>query len=71
MTQGFFFGQSYINNNGAQNYLIFQPLHYTIKILGDIDQTVKQTSSLNLLILVQLMIVFLHQLSGTKIQSFV
>ena len=36
----FLFGQSYFNNHGAQSYLIFQPLHYTLKMLGDIEQTV-------------------------------
>ena len=69
-----FTGQSYFNNNGAQSYLIFQPLYYTLKILGDIEQTVSSKPKvwqMSLLILLLLMIVFLHQLSGTKIQSFV
>ena len=35
----FFIGQSYFNNDGAQSYLIFQPLYYTLKILGDTEQT--------------------------------
>ena len=31
----FFIGQSYFFNNGAQLYLIFQPLYYTLKNLAD------------------------------------
>ena len=30
-----FIGRSYFNNDGAQLYLIFQPVYYTLKRLGD------------------------------------
>ena len=40
----FFIGQSYLFNDGAQLYLIFQPLYYTLKILGDIEKFVSWKS---------------------------
>ena len=33
-----FIGLSYLNNGGTQLYLIFQPLYYTLKGLGDTDK---------------------------------
>ena len=33
-----FIGQSYFFNDGAQLYLIFQPLYYTLKRLGDTEK---------------------------------
>ena len=35
-----FIGQSFLNNDGAQIYLILQPLYYTLKRLGDTEQVV-------------------------------
>ena len=35
-----FIGQSYFNNDGAQLYLILQPLYYTLKGLGDAENAV-------------------------------
>ena len=39
-----FIGQSYFNNNGAQLYLIRQPLYYTLKRLGDIEKVLSWKS---------------------------
>ena len=35
-----FISQSYFNNNGAQIYLILQPLYYTLKRLDDTEKVV-------------------------------
>ena len=39
-----FIGQSYFNNDGAQNYVIFQSLYYTLKRLGDTEKIVSWKS---------------------------
>ena len=39
-----FIGQSYFNNDGAQLYLILQPLYYTLKKLGDTERVVSWKS---------------------------
>ena len=39
-----FIGQSYFNNNGAQLYLIRQPLYYTLKRLGDVEKVLSWKS---------------------------
>ena len=39
-----FIGQSYFNNNGSQNCLIFQPLYYTLKRLVNIEKIVSWKS---------------------------
>ena len=36
----FFFGQSYLFNDGAELYLIFQTFYYTLKKLGYTEKTV-------------------------------
>ena len=36
--------QSYFNNDGAQHYLILQPLYYTLKRLGDTEKFVSWKS---------------------------
>ena len=33
-------GQSYFNNDESQNYLIFQPLYYTLRRLGNTERNV-------------------------------
>ena len=40
-----FIGQSYFVNDGTQNYLIFQPLYYTLKRLADTEKLVSRKSS--------------------------
>ena len=35
-----FIRQSYFFNDGAQLYLIFQPVHYTLKRLGDAEKII-------------------------------
>ena len=37
-------GQSYFSNDGAQLYLIVQPLYYTLKRLGDTEKIVSWKS---------------------------
>ena len=39
-----FISQSYFNNDGAQLYLILQPLYYTLKRLGDTTKVVSWKS---------------------------
>ena len=39
-----FIGQSYFFNDGAQLYIIFQPLYYTLKRLGDTEKIVSWKS---------------------------
>ena len=39
-----FIGQSYFFNDGAQLYLIFQTLYYTLKRLGDTEKIVSWKS---------------------------
>ena len=69
-----FIGQSYFNNDGAQLYLIPQPLYYNLKILGYNEKVLswkyKGLSVKNLPFLPLLIIVFLHQLNGVKSQDF-
>ena len=40
-----FIGQSYFFNDGAQLYLIFQTLYYTLKRLGDTEKIVSWKST--------------------------
>ena len=35
-----FIGQGYFNNDGAQLYLVLQPLYYTLKRLGENEKVV-------------------------------
>ena len=62
-------------NDGAQLFLIFRPLYYTLKRLGDTEKlyhgNLKVCQPKNLLLQPQLITVFLHQLNGTEIQIFV
>ena len=57
------------------NFTLFQPLYYTLKRLSNTEKTVswkpKGLSAKKLLLLPLLIIAFLHQLNGTKIQIFV
>ena len=62
-----FICQNYCGNDEAQLYLILQPLYYNLKGLGD---SLKKLYHGNLLLLLMI-IVFLHQLNGNKVQSFV
>ena len=39
-----FIGQSYYVNDGAQLYLILQPLYYTLKRLGDTEKVASRKS---------------------------
>ena len=39
-----FIGQSYFLNDGAQLYLMFQTLYYTLKLLGDTEEIVSWKS---------------------------
>ena len=39
-----FIGQSYFNNDGAQLYLMLQPLYYTLKKLGETESVVSWKS---------------------------
>ena len=39
-----FVGQSYFVSDGAQLYLILQPLYYTLKSLGDTEKNVSRKS---------------------------
>ena len=70
-----FIGQSYFVSDGAQLYLILQLLYYTLKSLGDTEKNVSRNLKVcrlkNVLPLILLITVFLHQLNGTKIQIFV
>ena len=69
-----FIGQSYFVSDGAQLYLILQLLYYTLKSLGDTEKNVSRNLKVcrlkNVLPLILLITVFLHQLNGTKIQIF-
>ena len=68
-----FIGQSYFNNDGAQLCLILQNFYYALE--RDAGKVLswksKGLSAKNLLLLPLQIIVFLHQLNGTKIQIFV
>ena len=70
-----FISPMWFNNDGAQLYLILQPFYYGLKRLGNSENlyhgnlTVYQPE--NLLFLPLLIIVFLDQLNGSKIQIFV
>ena len=37
-----FIGQSYFNNDGSQNYLIFQPIYKTITTFSDLASTISE-----------------------------
>ena len=39
-----FIGKSYFNNDGSRNYLILQPLYYTLKRVGDTEKVVSWKS---------------------------
>ena len=60
---GLFIGQSYLHNDGAQLYLILQPLYYTLKRLGDTEKILSWKSKglpdEKLLLLPLLIIIFL------------
>ena len=45
LTRVFFIGQSYFNNYGSQNYLIFQPIYKTIKIFSSLSDTISEWES--------------------------
>ena len=64
-----FIGRSDFFNNGAQFYLIFQALYYTLKRLDDTEKIVSWKSKD--LSAETLIYVFLHQLNGMEIQMFV
>ena len=70
-----FIGESYFVNDGAQLFIILQPLYSTLKRLGDTEKlyhgNLKVSPPKNLLLLPLLIIVFVHQLNGTEIQIFV
>ena len=70
-----FVGQSYFNNDGAQLYLIFQSLCYTLKRVGNTEKlyhrNLKICQTKNLLLLPLPILVFLYQLTSTEIQDFV
>ena len=40
LSQVFFVGQSYFNNDGGQLYLIFQPIYKTITISSGLNDTI-------------------------------
>ena len=42
MTQVFFIGQSYFNNDGSQFYLIFQPIYKTITTFSGLKNTISE-----------------------------
>ena len=60
------------NDDEAELYLILQPLYYTLKRLPYTEKlyhgNLKECQPQNLLLLSLLIIVFLHQLNGMKIQ---
>ena len=66
-----FIGQIYFNNDGAQLYLILQPLYYTFKRPGDTEKVVswkcKCLSAEKLTTPITTDITLLRQLNGTKI----
>ena len=59
-----FIGSSRFFNDGAQLYLIFQPLYYTLKRLGDTEKIVswksKDLLAKKLITCTTMIIVFLH-----------
>ena len=59
-----FIGSSHFFNDGAQLYLIFQPLYYTLKRLGDTEKIVSWKSkgllAEKLITCTTMIIVFLH-----------
>ena len=68
----FFIGQSYFNDDGTQ---ILQPQCYILKRLGDNQKAVpwklQGLSAKKFTTPTLMIIVFLHQLNGTKTQIFV
>ena len=65
-----FIGQSYFYNDGAQLYLIFQALYYTLKTLKSYHGNLNVCHPQNLLLLPRLIIVFLQRLNCMKINNF-
>ena len=68
-----FISQSYIVIGEEQLFLILQLLYYTLKTLGNTEKIVswksKAFSDQELTTPATMIIVFLHQLTGTKIQN--